>query len=207
MRALSADDAICVAVHRMRSCGFPSLNVDERPDTPGRPHNDGKIDAVAGLFAIEHTSVDWLPDGRTHNAAFDRVIHGIERDYADKFTPALCLSMRFGAIPLGKGVVWSQIGIALRAWLDGDASRLSEETRQTLAIQGVPFSLEASRTHRLGTSGVYFRRVASEEPERGLRWRQRFDLKLKKLGEHRSSRPNDKHKLVLLVQSGFEQFV
>ena len=49
-------------VSHLRELGYPSLTVEWRPDEENRDSSD--IDAIAGSFAIEHTSIDTLPDQR-----------------------------------------------------------------------------------------------------------------------------------------------
>ena len=50
------------------------LQVDERPDET----RDGDIDAIAGKFAIEHTSIDTVPDQRRDGAWLDTMLGDLE---------------------------------------------------------------------------------------------------------------------------------
>lgn len=57
----------------LRTNGYPDLRVEDYPDE----RNSGDIDAIAGSFAIEHTSVDGIPDQRGHDARFSKLIEGL----------------------------------------------------------------------------------------------------------------------------------
>lgn len=46
----------------LRDNGHPNLRVDRRPEEENRRSKD--IEAIAGQFAIEHTSIDTLPNQR-----------------------------------------------------------------------------------------------------------------------------------------------
>ena len=47
-------------VAHLREEGYPDLRVERRPDDENRESSD--IDAITGPFAIEHTSIDTLPN-------------------------------------------------------------------------------------------------------------------------------------------------
>ena len=69
-------DVINFFVAYLRENGHPGLQVDRWPDKENRGTAD--IDAVAGHFAIEHTSVDTVPNQRRDSNWFKQVVDGLE---------------------------------------------------------------------------------------------------------------------------------
>ncbi len=63
-------------VAHLQGSGHPGLKIDRWPDRENR--NSPEIDAIAGKFAIEHTSVDTLPHQRSDSDRFGQVIEGLE---------------------------------------------------------------------------------------------------------------------------------
>src|SRR5215510_9865369 len=62
-----------------RHLGF---SVDEWPEE-SNPKLPRQVDAIAGPWAIEHTSVDMIEEDRTHYERFDGIRSMIERDLHD----------------------------------------------------------------------------------------------------------------------------
>ena len=95
------DDWIIVEefVAHLRNHGHPALRIDSRPDVTNRRSRD--IDAIAGDFAIEHTSIDSLSDQRRHAARFRRFVHGVTSEL--RKPPSFCirLSIAHDAITVG----------------------------------------------------------------------------------------------------------
>src|SRR5688500_243075 len=59
----------------LRENGYPQLRLEVCPDEHNRRSKD--IDAVAGSFAIEHTTIDGIPDQRGHDARFSKLVEGL----------------------------------------------------------------------------------------------------------------------------------
>jgi len=55
--------------------GYPGLCVEKWPERENR--NSPDIDVIAGPFAIEHTSIDTLPNQRGKSDWFMRVVGGL----------------------------------------------------------------------------------------------------------------------------------
>ena len=75
-------DVIDAFVSYLCSCGHPGLKVDRRPDEDNR--NSADIDAIAGSLAIEHTSIDTLPNQRRDSGWFMQAVGGLEQEFPQK---------------------------------------------------------------------------------------------------------------------------
>jgi hypothetical protein len=65
-------------VAHLGSNGHAGLKVDRRPDEENRGSPD--VDAIAGRFVIEHTSVDTVPNQRRDSDWFMRAVGDLERE-------------------------------------------------------------------------------------------------------------------------------
>lgn len=71
-------DVIKAFVEYLRANGFPLLKTDCWPED--KNPNIPDIDAVAGQFAIEHTSLDTLPNQRRDADWFTQVVGGLNSE-------------------------------------------------------------------------------------------------------------------------------
>jgi hypothetical protein len=81
----------------LKATGRPVTSVDDWPDE----NEHGEIDAIAGPYAIEHTSVDSLPNGRQADARFVQVIGDLEQELAAKLGFPLAITWDWTAIETG----------------------------------------------------------------------------------------------------------
>jgi hypothetical protein len=58
--------------------GHPGLVLRYCPDERNRGSKD--IDAIAGSFAIEHTSIDGMPQQRGHDDRFLKLVRGLREE-------------------------------------------------------------------------------------------------------------------------------
>ena len=72
-------DVIDAFIEYLRKHGYPELTVTSYPDKENRSSPD--IDAIAGPFAIEHTSIDTLPNQRRNNDWFKKVLGNLEQEF------------------------------------------------------------------------------------------------------------------------------
>jgi len=85
--------------HLGRQKGYPNLEVDRWPDEENR--QSPEIDALAGPFAIEHTSIDALPDQRRADDWYSRIVAGLDREIAsfvDCESTGFTIALEFNAI-------------------------------------------------------------------------------------------------------------
>ena len=102
---MNDQDVINAFVAYLRKAGFPDLKVDRLPDKENRKTSD--IDAIAGCFAIEHTSIDTLPNQRRDSDWFIQAVGGIEKELSVLIPFCLNITIEYDAVT--KGQVWGGI--------------------------------------------------------------------------------------------------
>ena len=175
----------------LRANGYAGLHVDRRPDDENRESSD--IDAIAGRFAIEHTSVDTLPNQRRDDDWFRRAAGGLEQELP-KPPFSLIVTLKYDAV--AKGQDWSAIRAALKRWIINDAPALPYGAYVVDYARGVPFRLSIAKSSDL-SPGVSFARYQPEDDTLSDRVRDLFDRKVVKLANYRPGKTT-----ILLVESG-----
>ena len=162
------------------------LRVDRWPDK----EKDGDIDAVAGNFAIEHTSIDTFPDQRRDGAWVTALLAELESE----IRPTEDLYVVFANDAVRCGQDWSGIRGALRNWLQTEPHKLTSGP-VVVQIPGVPFDVTIYRT---GTTvlppRVFFGRFTPADSSLPERIQELCDRKLKKL-----TRYKDEGRVTLLL--------
>jgi hypothetical protein len=105
-------------VHHLAANGHEGLTVDSWPDEVER--NAAAIDATAGPFAIEHTSIDTLEGQREADAGFVQSIGCLEKELHVPFH--LGIFVKWGAIT--KGQNYTATREAVRRWILEDSPQL-----------------------------------------------------------------------------------
>lgn len=185
-------DLIDAFVAHLRDHGHRGLRVDRRPDDENRDSSD--IDAIAGSFAVEHTSVDTLPNQRRDSDWFMRAAGGLEQELPTAPPFHLNIALEYHAV--GKDQNWPAIREALKTWITQEGARLGDGRHSLVDIAGVPFRLhviKASDWH----PGVFFARYAPDDDTLSDRIRAQFDRKAEKLAKYQASGKNT----VLLVEN------
>lgn len=142
----------------LAAIGRPVSGVDFWPEDAAQ--ND--IDAVAGPYAIQHTSVDTLPNQREHDARFAKVIEQLEDEFRDNLGFRLAISMRWGAIE--RGYDWTLMREAIRDWITSEGGAL-QEGRHVINIPGLPVGLAVTKGGPSKTDGVTFCRELAAIPD------------------------------------------
>jgi len=163
----------------LRNYGHPSLSVDQWPEDKNR--NSPEIDAIAGPYAIEHTSVDYLPNQRRDSDWFMRVTEGLEQEFSTILQFRLNIRIEYDAIC--KGQNWPAIRKALNIWITQEAPRLLDGRHNLQDITGVPFRLHITKASNR-RPGVFFARYLPEDNTLSGRIRDRFDCKARKLTKY-----------------------
>ena len=141
MRDMKDSEVIDGFVAHLREHGHPDLKADQRPDNKNRNSTD--IDALAGPFAIEHTSIDTLPNQRLNNNRFMQVIDGIEQELPSQLSFSLQITLEYGAVTTQQN--WKAIRQALKSWIIKDAPRLTEGQHVFGSIPDIPFELRVNK--------------------------------------------------------------
>jgi len=136
--------------------GHPELRVDRRPDEKNRESAD--IDAVAGQFAIEHTSVDTLPNQRRDSDWFMRAAGNLEQELEAPPSFRLNITLEYYAASTSQN--WAGIREALKAWIRDAAPSLPEGRSVIEDAPGIPFRLHVLKSSEC-RPGVFFGCVPS----------------------------------------------
>jgi hypothetical protein len=168
-------------VAHLRDHGHPDLHVDRRPDDDNRGSPD--IDAIAGPFAIEHTSIDTLPNQRRDADWFMRAAGNLEQELPAAPASRLSITLQYDAIGLGQN--WLAVRAALRNWLSDEAPRLPEGRSIVEASPRIPFRLHIFKASNR-PAGVFFARFEPEDNTLPAQVRAAFDRKAQKLAKYQA---------------------
>lgn len=172
-------DAIDAFVAYLQGNGHTDLQVDRWPEDENRDSPD--IDAIAGVFAIEHTSIDTLPDQRRDSDWFMRVTGGLEQELPIRPSFRLRITVEYGAVARGQD--WTEIREALKNWITIEAPHLEDGRHVLDNIPGVPFRLHVTKASDR-PPGIFFARYEPGDDTFPDRIREQFDRKAKKLAKY-----------------------
>lgn len=185
-------EVVDLFVAHLRTHGHPDLTVQRRPDDENRGSPD--IDAIAGNLAIEHTSVDTLPNQRRDSEWFVEAV-GSLRDVLPTPPFRLRITVEYTAVTTGQN--WADVRRALATWILTRAAELPDGRQVVEGIPGVPFRLHVRKDSET-TPALLFSRWEPEDDTLSARIRNLFDRKARKLATYRLSGGTT----VLLVQNG-----
>ncbi len=174
-------DVIKVFVDHLRANGYPSIEIERWPEDENR--NTPEIDALAGPFAIEHTSVDILSNQRRDSDWFMQAIGGIGSELKD-ITFRLRIWIEYEDV--AKGQNWSKIRQALKTWIVSEASRLTDGRHVIEDIAHVPFRICVIK-HSDRPPAVHVGRFAPPDDTLPSRIHTLFERKGQKLAKYRKS--------------------
>ena len=160
MMSMKTDKEVVDAfVAHLAQCGHPGLTVDERPDETNRTTQD--VDAIAGPFAIEHTSVNALEERRRRDDKWQKAVGGLELELMGSVSAHLSIATKYRAVATGQD--WTAIRSALRNWICESSEQMAVG-RQEIAIDGVPFPVTVWKRIDL-SAGVFFSRVVADSDD------------------------------------------
>jgi len=168
------------------------LAVDSWPDEEIR--QSSAIDAIAGKYAIEHTSIDSLPNQRRDSAWFIKVVKQLEDEFCCTLPFRLNLKLPYEGIQPGQD--WSGITCALRNWVLNQSPSLPVGHHEIKNVPGVPFEFYAMKksSNRIG---LFFGRFLPNDETFPDRLREQLDRKIKKLSPYKGQNKTT----ILLVES------
>ncbi len=190
-KKLTEKEVIKCFVKYLADQSHPGIEVDAWPDEE-RP---SEIDAVAGPFAIEHTSVDTIPTQRRDGAWFMRVVKPLEDEFRCKLPFRLVLTLPYEGIQTGQD--WARITTALRNWILDEAPELPIDSHTIMNVPEIEFEFYAERRSSSRT-GLFFGRFAPNDDTLPDRLRVQLDRKVKKLSPYKGKNKTT----ILLVESG-----
>ena len=173
------EELITALVAWLASGRAPGLHVDRWPDKEQRDSSD--IDAVAGRFAIEHTSIDTFPEQRQRNAWLQRMLDQLEQELITH--EHLQVILDYDAVKPGQD--WSATRAALKSWLETDGQRLTAG-RSRIQVPGVPFWIDVVKMGRQPPR-VRFGRYVPPAPALSARLKALCDRKIAKLARYKTN--------------------
>jgi len=166
----------------LNKTGYSGLQIDKWPDEENR--NCPDIDAIADNLAIEHTSIDTLPNQRRDSKWFSRIVQGLEDELQYQLSFNLRIIFPNDGIQTGQN--WSQIRDAIRLWITAVAPTLNNGPHIVRGQKNIPFDFRVykatDRTPRLS-----FGRFVPEDKSLPLRIREQLDRKINKLKPYNTS--------------------
>ena len=172
-------DVISVFVDHLSNHGHPGLKVERWPDDENRRSEE--IDAIAGPFAIEHTSIDTVANQRRDDDWYLQVVGGLEDELTDHVDFHLSIILQYDAIQRGQD--WAALRADLRGWVLEYASCLSYGSYELDLPINPSLPVRVIKCEE-GPRGVYFPRFEPPHertlPERIKRVLDRKGAKLEK---------------------------
>lgn len=183
-------------VAHLRDHGHPGLQIEQRPDKEN--HESPDIDAIAGAFAIEHTSIDTLPNQRRDADWFIRAAAGLEQELPSTLPFRLKVTLEYDAVATGQN--WDAIRASLKTWVLNDVPALPDGPHILENLPGIPFPLHVVKSSKRRPSGgsVFFGRFKPEDDTLPHRIREAFERKAAKLAPYHAKGKTT----VLLVENG-----
>jgi len=167
----------------LRENGYPNLQVDAWPDEDKR--GNGNIEAIAGPFAIEHTTIDGLPDQRGHDDRFRRIISGVAEDRQLAGDCQTTVVLGYDDILRISSRSVPSINAQLLVWLREVLSRLSEGEHRFPPTADIPISILIRKRCGWGP-GISFRRDLPSASAVSEKLRGQLERKARKLRRYKS---------------------
>ncbi len=162
--------------------GYPNLAIDRWPDKENR--TEPEIDAVAGIFAIEHTSIDSVANQRQLDDWYLRVVGGLDQLISECLDCGFTITLEFYAI--GKGMDWNCIREDLQKWIVHRAPLLENGNHEIVLPTSTPveFPIVMRVEKGLPLSIVGFSRFDPEDNTLAARTKKILDRKAMKLRKY-----------------------
>ena len=198
-------------VAHLRENGYPDLKIDRWPDEENSTTPD--IDASAGRFAIEHTSIDTFPNQRKSDDWFLKAIDNLELELAGQFTCNLLVT--FGHEDFIQRQNWRAIRDALKRFILEDVPHLGWGDHELDKVPGIPFPVRVKKCSQPPFC-LWFQRSSPKQLSPGFPssrvnrrpplpdyFRAQLDKKAKKLAPYNHCGKTT----VLLIESGDYAFM
>lgn len=191
------DDVTIVGffVNHLKMNGHPNLKINRIPDKE-KAEGDKKedIDAIAGRFAIEHTSFDTVRNQRRDSARFLKVVGDLEAEISPQLNYRIRILLPYEGIR--RGQKWSLIRESLKNWIMNFSSKLPDGRHFIDNVPGIPFQFHVNKASDR-RPGLIFIRFEPENNDFSNRLRDHLNRKARKLMPYKAK----KFKTVLLLES------
>lgn len=192
MTRLREKERIDQFVAVLRANGHPDLRVEDRPDE----RNSGDIDAIAGFFAIEHTSVDGVPEQRGHDGRFAKLIEGLRGELKQHFDFHANITFSYNDLLGLTSQSIPSTRAALVDWLREVLPQLADGRHHFSRTPCLPFALSVTKWGAR-RPGIFFMRDIPEHRTEVDKLRAHLKRKAKKLKRYKERSEN--YITVLLV--------
>jgi len=179
---LTDKELIVLFVDYLAQNGWPAIAVNDSPDERNRKTSD--IDAIAGPFAIEHSSVDTIPNQRRDSDYFLKVVKELEDEFRSVLPFRLNITFPYEAISIGQQ--WSKVTDALRLWIINEAPKQENGSHMIRGVPGIPFEFHV-RKKDSNHPGLLFGRFAPNDQTFPIRLRKQLDRKIDKLAPYKNA--------------------
>jgi hypothetical protein len=167
----------------LRMNGYPDLVLDDCPDEHNRNSRD--IDAIAGNFAIEHTTVDGLPGQRGHDDRFLRLVEGLRVELKPGLLCHANVTICYDDLREVTANSMTAIRVVLLAWLRSILPMLGDGPHWFPRTPELPFAILIRKwTDR--EPGVYFMRDFPRDHSRGWQLPEQLARKAAKLRTYKT---------------------
>ncbi|MBA3005658.1 MAG: hypothetical protein KJ900_03320 [Proteobacteria bacterium] len=190
IRQLNDREVVILFVEYMATNFNEGLEIETFPDE----QHPGDIDAIAGKYAIEHTSIDFIHKQSRDSTWFLQAFNTLEQEFTEVLHFGLFLTLPYNSIQ--KGADWQGLRTALHNWIADESINLADGSHIISNIPGVPFEFHARKTHS-GKTGLSLLRFAPILDDFPSRLRNHLDRKIKKLAPYKCK---DKS-TILLIES------
>jgi hypothetical protein len=174
-----ADRAIVIRfVDHLREAGQTDLKVNRWPEDekPGQ----SEIEAIAGNLAIEHTSIDTLPNQRRDGEWFIEALASVERIFVP-FRLRVLVPYEL----VVKGADWAAFARRLSDWITTVAPILPDGVHEVDLLPGTVLRLAVQKSSGL-TPGVFLRRPEPDDDTLASRVGDQIRRKCKKLERYKA---------------------
>jgi hypothetical protein len=175
-------------VEHMRTKGLPDLKVDswQEDEHPGQ----SVVEAIADPLAIEHTSVDTLPDQRRIGEQFMEALADLE---PLSVQARLTIAVPYELVTVGSD--WGAYRAAIEHWIVNVCPTL-DDGEHTVDMPNSDLECEA-RKESDRPHGVFLRRPAPDDDTLVQRVQKQVERKMKKLRRYKA----DGHTTVLILET------
>ena len=188
-------------VRHLQDHGYPGLKVDRRPDDEEEYQNLPSVDAIAGDFAIEHTSIDTLPNQRRNADWFGKVTEGVEEEFFDQLPFHLSIAFDYGAVTKNYVNITEKRGLGeihevFKNRIGEVNLSLADSCRVLNGVPDIPFQFDVIKGNEL-PKDILFALVNPDDSTLPEYIKELIDRSAKKLAKYQSTGKTT----VLLIQS------
>jgi hypothetical protein len=172
---------ILAFVEYLRHHGHPTLEVERWPDCEPENRNREEIDAIAGRFAIEHTSVEVLKNQRGADQLFLRFFDGFENEVVPHLSCYLDIALDYYAIERCHD--WESRREILKELIISECPGWPSGYKKVDQISGLPFGMIVWKRGHI-EPGINISRMPRDDETMVARLRDLVVRKINKLKKY-----------------------